>query len=97
MAHYAKLDKNNLVVYVTAGRDEDDENVLSERTGDVYKKTSYNTYGGNHFLGGTPLRMNFASIGFKYDEDLDAFIPPQPSEDHILNLDTCLWELSEEI
>ena len=50
MSHFAKLDKNNVVVFVTVGRQEDDglEAELSERTGDVYRQTSYNTHGGVH-------------------------------------------------
>jgi hypothetical protein len=97
MAHFAKLNSKNIVVLVTAGRDEDTEEELCERTGDVYKQTSYNTYGGTHFLGGTPLRKNFASIGFKYDSKLDAFIPPKPEGNFVLNNETCLWEEIEEV
>lgn len=50
------------------------------------------TYGGVHKLGGIPLRKNFAGIGFKYDGESDAFIPPSPFESWILNKETCLWE-----
>tara|TARA_R110000737_G_scaffold38445_2_gene58277 strand:- start:125 stop:490 length:366 start_codon:yes stop_codon:yes gene_type:complete len=94
MSHFAKLDENNVVTFVTVGRQEDDglEAELSERTGDVYRQTSYNTYGGVHALGGTPLRKNYAGIGFTYDEDRDAFIPPQPYPSWVLDEDTCLWE-----
>lgn len=94
MSHFAKLDENNIVTFVTVGRQEDDglEAELCERTGDVYRQTSYNTYGGVHALGGTPLRMNYAGIGFTYDEDRDAFIPPQPYASWVLDEDTCLWE-----
>ena len=93
MAHFAKLDENNVVVFVTAGRDEDDgkENELTERTGDVYKQTSYNTVGGVHLLGGKPFRKNYAGIGYTYDEQRDAFIPPKPFPSWILNEETCLW------
>ena len=55
-------------------------------------KTSYNTVGGVHQLGGEPLRKNYASVGFTYDETRDAFIPPKPEGNFILNEDTCLWE-----
>ena len=83
MSHFAKLDENNIVVFVTVGRQEDDgrEAELSARTGDVYKQTSYNTRGGVHYdpTTGQPsadqskaLRGNFAGIGFRYDETLDA-------------------------
>jgi hypothetical protein len=93
MAHFAKLDSNSTVIFVTVGRDEDDgkENELSLRTGETYKQTSYNTHGGKHLLGGTPFRKNYAGIGFNYDLDRDAFIPPQPFPSWTLNEDTCLW------
>jgi hypothetical protein len=94
MSHFAKLDDNNIVTFVTVGRQEDDgkEHELFERTGDVYKQTSYNTRGGVHILGGTPLRKNYAGIGYTYDEDRDAFIPPKPYDSWVLDGDTCLWE-----
>lgn len=92
MAHFAKLDENNVVIFVTFGRDEDNEQELTERTGDVYKQTSYNTYAGVHSLGGLPFRKNFAGIGYIYDEERDAFIPPKPFDSWSLNDDTCLWE-----
>jgi hypothetical protein len=94
MSHFAKLDENNVVTFVTVGRQEDDglEAELTARTGDVYKQTSYNTRGGVHLLGGTPLRKNYAGIGYTYDADRDAFIPPKPYDSWILNEETCLWE-----
>lgn len=91
MAHFAKLDENNVVIFVTVGRDEDNEQELTERTGDVYKQTSYNTVGGVHQLGGTPFRKNYAGLGYTYDEQRDAFIPPKPFNSWILDEDTCLW------
>ena len=100
MAHFAKLDENNVVVFVTVGRQEDDgkELELQERTGDVYKQTSYNTRGGVHYTDGEPsadqskaLRYNYAGIGFTYDEDRDAFIPPKPFDSWVLDEATCLW------
>ena len=94
MSHFAKLDENNVVVFVTVGRKEDDgkEAELLARTGDVYKQTSYNTRGGVHMLGGMPLRKNFAGIGYTYDEQRDAFIPPKTYESWVLDEDTCLWQ-----
>lgn len=103
MSHFAKLDKNNVVVFVTVGRQEDDgkELELQERTGDVYKQTSYNTRGGVHYNAETgkpsadqskALRYNYAGIGFTYDEGRDAFIPPKPFESWVLDEATCLWE-----
>ena len=102
MSHFAKLDENNVVTFVTVGRQEDDgrEEELIARTGDVYRQTSYNTYGGVHYdpETGQPsedqskaLRFNYAGIGFTYDEDRDAFIPPKPFESWVLDEDTCLW------
>ena len=103
MSHFAKLDENNVVTFVTVGRQEDDglEAELTARTGDVYKQTSYNTRGGVHYNSETgepsedqskALRFNYAGIGFTYDEERDAFIPPKPFESWVLNEDTCLWE-----
>lgn len=92
MAHFAKLDGNNIVIFVTVGRDEDNEQELTERTGDVYKQTSYNTVGGVHLLGGTPFRKNYAGIGYTYDEQRDAFIPPKPFNSWTLDEDTCQWK-----
>ena len=101
MSHFAKLDENNVVVFVTVGRQEDDglEEELTARTGDVYRQTSYNTYGGIHYTDGEPsddqtkaFRKNYAGIGFTYDEERDAFIPPKPFESWVLNEDTCLWD-----
>jgi hypothetical protein len=94
LAHFAKLDENNIVIFVTVGRQEDDgkEADLSARTGDVYKQTSYNTRGGIHALGGTPLRKNYAGIGYAYDAGRDAFIPPKPYASWVLNETTCLWD-----
>jgi hypothetical protein len=100
MSHFAKIE-NGVVTFVTVGRQEDDgrELELCERTGDTYRQTSYNTQGGVHYTDGVPsadqskaLRKNYAGIGYTYDEQRDAFIPPKPYESWILNEDTCLWE-----
>ena len=61
-------------------------------TNDVWKQTSFNTFGGEHKLGGTPFRKNYAGIGYTYDENKDAFIPPKNYNSWILNEDTCHWE-----
>ena len=55
-------------------------------------QTSYNTHGGVHANGGTPLRKNYAGIGYTYDRNRDAFIPPQPFASWTLNDGTCLWD-----
>jgi hypothetical protein len=103
MSHFAKLDENNIVTFVTVGRQEDDgkEQELFERTGDVYKQTSYNNRGGIHYNPETgepsedqskAFRFNYAGLGYTYDEQRDAFIPPKPFESWVLNEDTCLWD-----
>jgi len=100
MTYFAKLDENNLVIFVTAGRQEDDglEEELNARTGDVYRQTSYNTHGGIHYTDREPsedqtkaFRFNYAGIGFTYDADRDAFIPPTPYPSWVLDEATCLW------
>lgn len=97
MAHYAFLNKNNIVVEVIVGKDEGEDGVDWEQwygnfRGKVCKRTSYNTKEGIHLNGGIPFRKNFAGIGFRYDKDLDAFIGPQPYASWILDLDTCIWK-----
>lgn len=95
MAHWAELDNDSKVIrVVVTSNEEPDEGYqwLVNRLGGNWVKTSYNTLGGVHKLGGTPLRKNFAGIGFTYDPIRDAFIPPKPAEDSILNEQTCLWE-----
>ena len=93
MAHFAQLDENNIVVQVIVGVDEphDGEAIYAQTTGKVWKKTSYNTVGGVHLLGGTPFRKNYAGIGFTYDAQRDAFIAPKPYASWILNEQTCQW------
>ena len=102
MAHFAKLDSLGIVVFVTVGRDEDDgkELELCARTGDTYRQTSYNTRGGVHYDPNTnepsadqskAFRKNYAGIGYKYDIDRDAFIPPKPYPSWILDEFSCLW------
>mgnify|MGYP006278339815 FL=1 len=95
MAHWAELDENNIVTRVLVGSNEDpDEGYqwLIDNLGGTWVKTSYNTQGGVHSLGGTPLRKNYAGIGYSYDATRDAFIPPKPFNSWNLNEDTCLWE-----
>jgi hypothetical protein len=55
-------------------------------------QTSYNTHGGTHATGGTPLRKNYAGVGYSYDSGRDAFIPPKPFASWLLNETTCLWD-----
>lgn len=99
MAHWAEVDENNIVLRVLVGdNNEPDEGYqwLIDNLGGTWIKTSYNTYGGVHLLGGTPLRKNYAGIGMTYDSTRDAFIPPKPQGDNwLLNEETCLWENTE--
>ena len=98
MSHYAQLDENNVVVFVIHAKSNDKEDEFTESTGDVYRQTSYNTYGGVHYTDGEPsedqskaLRFNYAGIGHTYDADRDAFIPPQPYPSWVLDEATCQW------
>lgn len=98
MAHYAFLDENNIVTEVIVGNDPVDGGVNWEEfygnlRGQTCKRTSYNTHGGVHAYGGAPaFRKNYAGIGYTYDYNLDAFVPPRPYPSWTLNTDTCLWE-----
>ena len=90
MAHFAKV-KDGIVTKVIVAEQEFIDNVVEEEAG-TWVQTSYNTHGGVHSLGGTPLRKNYAGIGFTYDRDRDAFMPPKPFESWTLNENTCWWE-----
>ena len=105
MASFAKIGLNNKVIEVISVANEvlhDSNGVEQEVNGidfltkltgwSIWKQTSYNTHGGVHKLGGTPFRKNHASVGYTYDEDRDAFIPPKPYPSWTLNETTCLWE-----
>ena len=105
MASFAKIGLNSKVIEVLsvhndvlkdAGGIEQEVlgiDFLTKLTGwSIWKQTSYNTSGGVHKLDGTPLRKNHAGIGYTYDEDKDAFIPPKNYPSWTLNEDTCLWE-----
>ena len=91
MSHFAKINSDNIVEQVIVIEQE----VLNTgHWGDPasWVQTSYNTHGGVHVNGGTPLRKNFAGIGYTYDAGRDAFIPPKPFNSWVLNEDTCLWD-----
>jgi hypothetical protein len=90
MSHFAKV-KDGIVTKVIVAEQEFINNLVEEEPGE-WIQTSYNTRGGVHLLGGTPLRKNYAGVGFTYDVDKDAFIPPKPFNSWTLNEDTCLWE-----
>jgi hypothetical protein len=106
MAHYAFLDDNNVVTEVIVGKNEGEGGINWELKygafrNQICKRTSYNTRGGIHYDSSTgepsedqtkSYRKNYAGIGYKYDQQLDAFIPPKPFESWTLNEETCLWE-----
>ena len=120
MAHWAEIDENSIVVRVTVGENNDpagDEGYswLIENLGGTWIKTSYNAIGGkwrnpetNEITDNPGFRKNYAGIGFKYDEQRDAFIPPKPefnpldendneiNGQWILNEETCLWDFTPE-
>jgi len=105
MAHYAFLDSANLVTHVIVGIDEDQptsdgrtwEEFYAGIVGQPCKRTSYNTQAGVHRdeTGepdeGEPFRMNYAGIGYLYDQVRDAFIPPKPHPSWLLDDRTCTW------
>lgn len=97
MAHFAQLDENNIVINVIVVSNDDitnpdtgqeDEllgiafckNLLGEDTN--WKQTSYNNN----------MRVRYAGLGYSYNEEYDAFIPPKPFESWVLNLETFSWE-----
>jgi len=90
MSHFAKV-RDGVVIQVLVAEPEFFTTFVDSSPGE-WIQTSYNTRGGVHTLGGTPLRKNYAGIGYTYDPVRDAFIPPKPEGDWILNEDTCLWE-----
>ena len=105
MASFAKIGLNNKVIEVLSVHNDelkDAEGIEQEVVGidfltklpgwSIWKQTSYNTGGGLHKLGGTPFRKNHAGIGYTYDEDKDAFIPPSPFTSWTLNDTTCQWD-----
>ena len=108
MASFAKLDNNNIVLKVESVVNDvlkDSNGIEQESIGiqflrtlynepdAIWKQTSYNTHKNVHKLGGTPFRKNHANIGFTYDQNRDAFIPPKPKwSSWILNEQTCDWE-----
>jgi hypothetical protein len=91
MAHFAQIDANNIVTQVLViEQDVVNTGLFGEPSSFI--QTSYNTHGGVHTLGGTPLRKNYAGIGYTYDSGRDAFIPPKPYNSWVLNETTCLWD-----
>lgn len=89
MAHFAKVN-NGTVIHVIVAEPEFFQTFVDTSPGE-WIQTSYNTHGGVHRLGGTPLRKNYAGIGYTYDRIRDAFIPPKPFLSWVLDEDSCLW------
>lgn len=88
MAHYAFIDDNNIVTEIIVGIDEtelidgiDPEIWYSQWKGQTCKRTSYNG----------KIRKNYAGVGYTYNADLDAFIPPRPDKATGLDENTCRW------
>lgn len=102
MTHrYACLDENNIVTHVTGAPSEPIMIDGVEIAIEAYYETLFNCrivkddedmLGGIHLQGGTSFRKNAANVGFTYDEQRDAFIPPQPFPSWTLNEDTCQWD-----
>lgn len=89
MAHFAKVE-NGIVTQVIVI---DQETLNTGLWGDPasWVQTSFNTKGGQH-PEGRPLRKNYAGVGYSYDAQRDAFIPPKPYNSWVLNEETCLWD-----
>ena len=88
MAHFAQVENGIVMQVIVADQDVIDSGAF----GFGWIQTSYNTTAGKHRLGGRPFRKNFAGIGYSYDAQRDAFIPPQPYPSWTLDEDTCLWQ-----
>jgi hypothetical protein len=86
MAHYALIEDGVVVNVIVAEQD-----FIDTQSG-TWVQTSYNTRAGVHILQGTPLRKNYAGIGYVYDADRDAFYAPSPYPSWVLDEDTCTWE-----
>jgi hypothetical protein len=90
MSHFAKVLDGVVISVIVADPTFFDTYV--DTSPGQWLQTSYNTHGGVHANGGTPLRKNYAGIGYTYDSQRDAFIPPKPFASWLLNEDTCLWD-----
>ena len=89
MSHFAKVENGTVTQVIVVEQDVLDTGLFGDPS--LWVQTSYNTLGGVHVLGGTPLRKNYAGVGYTYDSGRDAFIPPTPFNSWVLNEDTCLW------
>ena len=96
MAHFAEVNDRLEVVRVLVVPDVQEHRgneflSMDLGLGGRWYKTSYNTIGGVHQLGGNPYRKNFAGIGYTFDRNRQAFIPPKCHEEAVLDEATCLW------
>lgn len=89
MAHFAKVVGDTVTQVIVA--EPEFFNTFIDTSPGEWIQTSYNTRGGVHTLGGTPLRKNYAGVGYTYDRIKDAFVPPKPYPSWVLDGDTCLW------
>jgi hypothetical protein len=90
MAHFAKVN-NGIVEQVIVAEPGFFDSFVDSSPGQ-WIQTSYNTHGNVHANGNTPLRKNYAGIGYTYDAARDAFVPPKPYPSWLLNDDSCLWD-----
>lgn len=90
MSHFAKIENGIVTQVLVIEQDVIDTGLFGDPSSWV--QTSYNTVAGEHRLGGTPFRKNYAGVGYTYDSERDAFIPPKPYPSWILNEDTCNWD-----
>jgi len=90
MSHFAKIVNGKVVNVIVAEKDYFDN--FTDTTPGEWIQTSYNTSGGVHTNGGTPLRKNFAGVDYTYDKTKDAFIPPKIYSSWVLDEDTCTWK-----
>lgn len=97
MAHYAKVLEGRVLTVIVVN-DDTFWNSFTDTSPGTWIQTSYNTRGGVHYDAngipdeGTPLRKNFAAVGYSYDSQCDAFIPPKQFSSWTLNEETCLWQ-----
>jgi hypothetical protein len=91
MSHYAKVIDGKVSQVIVA--EADFFQTFVDSSPGEWIQTSYNTIGNAHTQGGTPLRGNYAGIGYTYDRENDVFIAPKPTDDATLNTETWLWEV----
>jgi hypothetical protein len=89
MSHFARIENGTVTQVIVAEQDVINSGLFGSPSSWV--QTSYNTYAGEHRLGGNPLRKNYAGVGYSYDSERDAFIPPKPYNSWTLDEETCLW------